>query len=122
MAETWLPPGFTAAKLTQAQRAFESVLGAGKVFFEELDRTSYQDKFAIDDALHLLLMPVASVAEQHLRNIGDAGRREFALRGVEHRFQMPEVGRNGHDLGGDHDLVLVGDGLGVVALQEPATA
>ena len=35
---------------------------------------------------------------------------------------MPEVGRDGHDLGGDHDLVLVGDGLRVVALQEPAAA
>ncbi len=35
---------------------------------------------------------------------------------------MPEVGRDRHDLGGDHDLVLVGDGLGVVALQEPAPA
>jgi hypothetical protein len=47
---------------------------------------------------------------------------ELALGRVEHRFQVPEVGRDGHHLGGDHDLVLVGDRLRVVALQEPATA
>lgn len=52
MAETPLPPGFTAQKLDQARRAFESVLGAGKVFFDDLDRTTYKDKFAVDDALH----------------------------------------------------------------------
>jgi hypothetical protein len=32
---------------------------------------------------------------------------------------MPEVGRDGHHFGGDHDLMLVEDGLGVVALQNP---
>jgi hypothetical protein len=77
---------------------------------------------AIDDALHLLLMPVAGVAEQHPRDIGDAGCHEFALGGVEHRFEVSEVRRDRHDFGGDHDLVFVGDGLGVVALQEPAPA
>ena len=47
MEDDWLPPGFDAAKLTQAQRAFETALGADKVFFEPLDRTGYRDKFAI---------------------------------------------------------------------------
>ena len=47
---------------------------------------------------------------------------KLALSGVEHRLQMPEVGGHGHHLGRDHDLVLVGDGLRVVALQEPAAA
>ncbi len=47
---------------------------------------------------------------------------KFALGGVEHRFEVPEVRRDGHHLGGDHDLMLVGDGLRVVALQEPAAA
>jgi hypothetical protein len=44
------------------------------------------------------------------------------LRGLEHRLEMPEVRGDSHDFGGDDDLVLVGDGLGVVALQEPAAA
>jgi hypothetical protein len=48
------------------------------------------------------------------------GGLELALGGVEHRLQMPEVRRGGHHFGRDHDLVLVGDGLGVVALNEPA--
>ena len=52
MADTPLPPGFTAQKLDQARRAFESVLGASKVFFEDLDRTSYLDKFAVNDDAH----------------------------------------------------------------------
>jgi hypothetical protein len=67
-------------------------------------------------------MPVAGIAEQHLRDSGHAGGCQFVLRGVEHRFQVPEVRGDGHDLGGNHDLVLVGDGLGVIALQEPAPA
>lgn len=52
MADIPLPPGFTAQKMDQARKAFEAALGADKVFFEDLDRVSYQDKFAIDDAGH----------------------------------------------------------------------
>src|SRR5690606_19393020 len=52
MDENWLPPGFTEQKLTQAIRAFESALGAGKVFFEGLDRTGYRDKFAVREGAH----------------------------------------------------------------------
>jgi len=44
------------------------------------------------------------------------------LGGVQHRLEVPEVGADGLDLGGQDDLVLVGDGLRVVALQEPAQA
>ena len=39
MPDMPLPPGFTAQKMDQARRALEAVLGAGKVFFEDLDRT-----------------------------------------------------------------------------------
>jgi len=67
-------------------------------------------------------MPIASVRDEHLRNLRDAGGVQLALSGVEHRFQMPEVRGHRHHLGRDHDLVLVGDGLRVVALQEPAPA
>ena len=52
----------------------------------------------------------------------DAGGLELALGGVEHRLEVSEVRRGGHHLGGDDDLLVVGDGLCVVALQEPATA
>jgi hypothetical protein len=31
---------------------------------------------------------------------------------------MPEVAAGAHDFGGEDDLVLIGDGLGVVALDE----
>ena len=48
MEDDWLPPGFDAAKLTQAQRALEAALGADKVFFAGLDRSGYRDKFAIE--------------------------------------------------------------------------
>src|SRR5207253_414968 len=66
MEEYPLPPGFTAEKMRQAVRAFESVLGAGKVFFEDLDRTSYHDKFAIDDARHL---PAGAVAPTSVEEV-----------------------------------------------------
>ena len=52
MADAPLPPGFDRQKLAQAQRAFEAVLGSDKVFFEELDRATYQDKFAVDADAH----------------------------------------------------------------------
>jgi hypothetical protein len=70
---------------------------------------------AIDDVLHLLLMPVAGIGEQHLGAVADAGGLELALGGVEHRFEVPEVRCGGHHFGGDDDLVLVGDGLGTRA-------
>ena len=50
------------------------------------------------------------------------GGRELAFGGVEHRLEVSEVGADGLDLGGQNDLVLVGDGLRVVALQEAAQA
>jgi 4-cresol dehydrogenase (hydroxylating) len=52
MADIPLPPGFTALKMSQARKAFEAALGSDKVFFEDLDRVGYQDKFAIDDMRH----------------------------------------------------------------------
>tara|TARA_A100001391_G_scaffold1033_5_gene1454 strand:- start:11806 stop:13368 length:1563 start_codon:yes stop_codon:yes gene_type:complete len=52
MADIPLPPGFTAMKMDQARAELETLLGASKVFFEDLDRITYQDKFAINDALH----------------------------------------------------------------------
>ncbi len=66
MASTPLPPGFDAQKLAQVRRAFESALGARKVFFEETDRQGYLDKFAVDDAAH---HPVGAIAPETVEEV-----------------------------------------------------
>ncbi len=66
MAETPVPPGFTAQKLAEVQRAFESALGASKVFFDDLDRITYHDKFAVDDTHHL---PAGAVAPTSVEEV-----------------------------------------------------
>jgi len=71
MSGTPLPPGFDAAKLAQARRAFEDALGAGKVFFEDLDRATYQDKFAVEDARHL---PAGAIAPESVEEVQAAMR------------------------------------------------
>ncbi|WP_245978628.1 FAD-binding oxidoreductase [Aurantiacibacter xanthus] len=52
MADIPLPPGFTAMKMDQARAELETLLGSSKVFFEDLDRITYKDKFAVNDAGH----------------------------------------------------------------------
>ena len=47
---------------------------------------------AADDRLHLRLVPVAGVGDNHLRLLGDARRLQLALRGAGHRPQVSEVG------------------------------
>lgn len=66
MADTPLPPGMSATRLDEARRALESALGSDKVFFEPLDRRSYQDKFAVDDALH---HPAGAVSPETVEEI-----------------------------------------------------
>ena len=58
MEDDILPPGLTPERLREALRAFETALGADKVFFEEIDRTGYRDKFAIQEGSHL---PVGAI-------------------------------------------------------------
>jgi len=90
MADVPLSPGFTAARLSQAQRAFESVLGAGKVFFEPLDRTTYADKFAVDNAAH---QPAGAIAPSTVEEV------QAALRiANEHRLPVWPISR-GKNLG-----------------------
>ena len=79
MADIPLPPGFTAQKLSQARSAFETALGADKVFFEDLDRHTYEDKFSIDPALHL---PVGGIAPTSVEEV------QAALK-VANQFGMP---------------------------------
>ncbi len=74
-----LPPGFTAQKMAQAQRAFEAALGAKKVFFEPLDRASYQDKFAVDDSRH---HPAGAIAPETVEEVQAAVR-------IANQFLLP---------------------------------
>jgi 4-cresol dehydrogenase (hydroxylating) len=60
------PPGFDMQKVLQARRAFEAALGASKVFFEDSDRETYKDKFAVDfDAHH----PLGAVAPESVEEV-----------------------------------------------------
>ena len=49
---------------------------------------------AINNAFHLLLMPVAGVGQQDSWALVNARCCEFALRGVEHGFELSEVRRD----------------------------
>src|SRR5690606_21600227 len=79
MADAPLPPGLNLQQLSQAQRAFETALGADKVFFENLDRTGYGDKCAIDDAAH---WPAGAIAPATVEEV------QAALR-VANQFRVP---------------------------------
>lgn len=74
-----LPPSFDAAKLAQARRAFEDALGTGKVFFEDLDRATYQDKFAVEDARHL---PAGAIAPESVEEVQAAMR-------IANQYRLP---------------------------------
>ncbi|HEX7710158.1 MAG TPA: FAD-binding oxidoreductase [Sphingomonadaceae bacterium] len=78
-AQIPLPPGFTAQKMAQAQRAFEAALGAKNVFFEPADRTSYQDKFAVNDAGH---HPAGAIAPETVEEVQAAVR-------IANQFLLP---------------------------------
>jgi hypothetical protein len=54
-------------------------------------------------------MPVAGVGQHDARWFLDADALKLAASGVEHRLEVPEVAAGGHHLGGEDDLVLVGD-------------
>ena len=44
-----------------------------------------------EQVLDLVGVPVAGVSEHRPRPLGHAGVLEFAQRGVDHRFELPEV-------------------------------
>lgn len=69
------PPGLAAAR-----RAFEGAVGKANVYFEEHDRQSYQDKFAIDDDLHHPAGAVVPATVEEIRAIVRiAGEHKVAL-------------------------------------------
>jgi 4-cresol dehydrogenase (hydroxylating) len=74
-----LPPGFTVQKMDQARRAFEAALGAGKVFFDDLDRITYRDKFWVDEGAHI---PSGAIAPTSVEEVQAAVR-------VANQFRVP---------------------------------
>ncbi|HWD65741.1 MAG TPA: hypothetical protein VG405_11255 [Solirubrobacteraceae bacterium] len=56
------------------------------------------------------------IRERNLGAFGDTSALELADRGGDHRVEVGEVTWGVGDLRGDHDLSLINDGLGVVAL------
>jgi hypothetical protein len=44
-----------------------------------------------DDLVHLDLMPVAGVGDQHARRVGHPDRHELAQRAITDRAEQPEV-------------------------------
>jgi 4-cresol dehydrogenase (hydroxylating) len=66
MAEPPLAPGLDAQKLAQAKSAFERALGSDQVFFDELDRDTYKDKFYVDETAH---HPVGAVAPETVEQV-----------------------------------------------------
>ena len=79
MADIPLPPGFTAMKMDEARKAFEAALGADKVFFEDVDRIGYQDKFAIDDSAH---QPAGAIGPTSVEEVQAAVR-------VANQYRVP---------------------------------
>jgi 4-cresol dehydrogenase (hydroxylating) len=79
MADAPIPPRLTAAKLAEAHKAFETALGADKVFFTELDRTGYQDKFAVHDDRH---HPAGAISPETVEQV------QAALR-IANQYKLP---------------------------------
>jgi hypothetical protein len=65
-------------------------------------------------------MPVAGVREDYLKSVGHACPLKLGLGGVDHFFQVPEIGGVDVHLGGDHNLLLGRDRLRVIALHVSA--
>ena len=58
-----------AANLSSIRRAFAAIVGEQNVYFDPLDRDSYRDKFAIDDARHRSLGAIAPISAEEVQQI-----------------------------------------------------
>jgi 4-cresol dehydrogenase (hydroxylating) len=80
MADIVLPPGLTGAALDAARREFAAVVGEQNLFFDALDRESYRDKFAVDDARHRPLGAIAPLTAEEVQGVVRvAGRHRIPL-------------------------------------------
>ena len=75
MAGPVLPPGLTAARLDAARREFAAVVGQQNLFFDALDRDSYRDKFAIEDAGHQPLGAIAPISAEEVQQVVKIAQR-----------------------------------------------
>ncbi|MEO6103865.1 MAG: FAD-dependent oxidoreductase [Pseudoxanthomonas sp.] len=64
-----LPPGLSAAQLASALKEFAQVVGADWVFSTDLDRDTYLDHFAVDEAAHASSAAVAPLTVEHVQEI-----------------------------------------------------
>jgi 4-cresol dehydrogenase (hydroxylating) len=80
----------TSAGLQQAIRQFAAVVGAENVFFDDLDRQTYADKFSIDDRKH---RPAGALAPASVEEI-----RAIVRIAAEHRVALWPISR-GKNLG-----------------------
>ena len=92
---------------------------SGAAAFVGVGRDEDLDALA-HESVDLFAVPVAGIGEHDCRASGDAGGGQFAAGVVDHRAHLAEVRRADRDLGGDDDLLLVADRLGVVALKKAA--
>ncbi|KPH62551.1 FAD-binding oxidoreductase [Novosphingobium sp. ST904] len=83
-------PALDPARARQALGAFQSALGAAHVYFDETDIAAYQDKFAVDDALHHPAGAVAPATVEEIQAVMRIAR--------EHRIPLWPISR-GKNLG-----------------------
>src|SRR5690349_7215781 len=69
MPDRVLPPGLSESRARAALRQLETIVGADHVFTADLDRHTYADKFAIDEAHHQALGAVAPASVEEIRAI-----------------------------------------------------
>jgi 4-cresol dehydrogenase (hydroxylating) len=69
MPDRVLPPGLSDSRARAALRQLETIVGADHVFSTALDRQTYADKFAIDEAHHMPLGAVAPATVEEVQGI-----------------------------------------------------
>jgi len=69
MSEMILPPGLTAERLRTIGRELQSAVGADFVFLDDMDRSSYSDKFSIDDQHNHPLGGIAPASAEEVQAV-----------------------------------------------------
>ena len=90
MADPILPPAARPANLAAIRNAFAAVVGAENAFFDDLDRTTYSDKFAFSPDRHKPLGAVAPITVEEIQALVKVA--------AEHRVPLWPISR-GKNLG-----------------------
>ena len=69
MSSMILPPGFTAERLRKIHRELQAAVGAEFVFLDDMDRSSYSDKFSIDDQHNRPLGGIAPASAEQVQAV-----------------------------------------------------